>query len=67
MFRQIVIPTEKNHLITLPEDLYGKQVEVIAFELDRNKTTSANKKNFLADIDAIPDFPSIEQIRKGEW
>jgi len=44
MFRQIVIPTEKNHLITLPEDLYGKQVEVIAFELDRNKTTSANKR-----------------------
>ncbi len=67
MFRQIVVPTEKNHNVSLPPDLYGKQVEVIAFEIEQNKPSSIKKKNFLDDIDSIPDFPSIETIRKEAW
>ena len=64
MFRQIVVPTEKNHNISLPPDMYGKQVEVIAFEIGEKKIPITGRKNFLDDIEAVPDFPSIEQIRK---
>ncbi len=67
MFRQIVTPTEKNHNIVLPPDLYGKQVEVIAFEIEEDKARKVKKKNFLADIEAITDFPSIEKIRAEAW
>ena len=67
MFRQIVVPTEKNHNISLPPDLYGKQVEVIAFEIEQNVAPVTKKKHFLDDIEAIPDFPSIDTIRKEAW
>ncbi|MES2703018.1 MAG: hypothetical protein V4649_10280 [Bacteroidota bacterium] len=66
MYRQIFIPTEKNHNIELPPEFYGKQVEVIAFEIGNGKETNP-KKDFLSDIEAVPDFPSIEQIRKNAW
>ena len=70
MYRQILIPTEKDHKIELPVDLYGKKVEVIAFEITEEKSISVKKnteKNFLDDIEAIPDFPSIDTIRKDAW
>ena len=70
MYRQILTPTEKNHKIELPADLYGKKVEVIAFEIteDKNSKTKKNtRKNFLDDIDIIPDFPSVDVIRKDAW
>jgi len=69
MYRQILIPTEKDHKIELPADLYGKRVEVIAFEIAEEKKSSANKnsKDFLDDIESIPDFPSIDLIRKNAW
>jgi hypothetical protein len=66
MFRQIVVPTEKDHQITLPENLYGKQVEVIAFEIEPD-FKAGKAKHFLDDIESIPDFPSIEHIRKQAW
>ena len=31
MYRQIFIPNEQNHLIPIPSDWYGREVEVIAF------------------------------------
>jgi hypothetical protein len=67
MYREILIPTEKSHSIELPPSLYGKKVEVIAFEIDPQKITSEKKKQFLDDIVPIPDFPSVEQIRKEAW
>ncbi len=70
MYRQILIPTEKDHKIELPVDLYGKKVEVIAFEITEEKnisSKSSTEKNFLDDIEAIPDFPSIDVIRKDAW
>jgi hypothetical protein len=66
MFREIVVPTEKNHIIELPESMYGKTVEVIAFEIQPEKK-SPGRENFLGDIEPIPDFPSLEQIRKEGW
>ncbi len=71
MYRQIIIPNKKNRSIELPEEFFGKKVEVIAFEVkeevyvkSQNRQTS---KNFLNDIEPIPDFPSIEEIRKDAW
>jgi hypothetical protein len=31
MYRQIFIPTENNHTISIPREWYGKTVEIIAF------------------------------------
>lgn len=33
MYRHIMVPTEKDHIIELPKELYGRKVEVIAFPL----------------------------------
>ncbi len=71
MYRQILIPDKKNHSIELPEDMYGKKVEVTVVEITDAKTAMLvepkNDKTFLDDIEAIPDFPSIEEIRKEAW
>lgn len=40
MYRQIIVPTEKDHTIALPEYLFGKQVEVVVNEVEK-------KNNFL--------------------
>ena len=39
MYRQIIVPSKKNHTIELPEKFFGKTVEVIMVEL-----TDSNKK-----------------------
>ena len=67
MYRQILIPTEKDHIVSLPPELYGKQVEIIAFEIGSDKKSGTGKKQFLDDIEPIPDFPSIDQIRNEAW
>jgi len=71
MYKQILIPDKKNHSIDLPEDLYGKKVEVTVVEIADTKTARLaepkKQKSFLDDIEAIPDFPSVEEIRKKGW
>lgn len=71
MYKQILIPDKKNHSIELPEDFYGKKVEVTVVEIADEKesmlTKAKKQKSFLDDIEAIPDFPSIEEIRKEAW
>ncbi len=37
MVREIIIPTQNTYTITLPPEMLGKQVEVIAFEIAENK------------------------------
>jgi len=67
MYREIIIPTEKSHSIELPPSLYGKKVEVIAFEIEATIKTQSREEKFLDDIEVIPDFPSIQQIREEGW
>jgi hypothetical protein len=38
MFRQIVTPTNTELILNLPANFVGHQIEVIAFEIDKNKT-----------------------------
>ncbi len=67
MFREIIIPTEKSHSIDLPPSLYGKRIEVIAFEIDQPTIAATPKNKFLDDIEPIPNFPSLAQIRQDAW
>jgi hypothetical protein len=39
MIRQIIIPTQNSYTINLPNEMIGKEVEVIAFEI--NTTTKS--------------------------
>ena len=46
MYWQIIFPTEQNHVVVLPEEFYGFEVEVIAFPLTEKKTTVEEPDNF---------------------
>jgi hypothetical protein len=71
MYRAIVIPTEKEHTIDLPEKFFGKKVEVLINEIFSNDSSSLPKdlknKAFWEDIEFNPNFPSVEEIRKTAW
>jgi hypothetical protein len=54
MIRQIIIPTEKTFTIELPEEFIGKQVEVLAFELNSN-----------IEISDEPKYKTIEELKKA--
>lgn len=45
MLREIIVPTENTYLLKLPDEMIGKEVEVIAFDLsDKQSTTSLRKE-----------------------
>ncbi len=70
MYRQIIVPTEEDHSIELPEYLFGKKVEVVVNEIGSSSDSTSSlpsdlkDKDFWDDIEFNPDFPSIEDIRK---
>ena len=41
MIREIIVPTQNTYLLHLPDNLVGKNVEVIAFSSDDISTESA--------------------------
>jgi len=43
MYRQIIIPTSKNYVLRLPDELIGQKVEVIAFAIEQHTEVSTNK------------------------
>ena len=77
MYRQTIIPTAKEHTIDLPENLYGKRVEIIINELAEKTSESKlskkalpatlKNKKFWMDIEYNADFPSIDTIRQVAW
>jgi len=64
MFRQVIAPTAQNHTIELPVEFYGKKVEITTVD---SSNPQPGAIGFLSDIEPIPDFPSIESIRKEAW
>ncbi len=52
MYRAIITPTQTSLTIELPEDLVGKPVEVLAFNIQKSDVLADRKK------------PSIEEIKK---
>ena len=76
MYRRIIIPTDKEHSIELPENLYGKQVEITIKKIATKpaKVSAAKKlparlknKAFWEAIEYNPGFPSVEEIRQIAW
>jgi hypothetical protein len=47
MLRQIIIPNQNTITINLPDEMIGKQVEVIAFEITQN--TVKNETETMAE------------------
>jgi len=45
MVRRIVKPTDNNFILQLPDELVGKTVEVIAFEINDAETNPSKEKN----------------------
>lgn len=37
LIREIIVPTDNTYLLKLPDEMIGKQVEVIAFEIKANR------------------------------
>jgi len=61
MYRQIMVPTEKDHSINLPKELYGFQVEVLAFPIEDNKPLIGQKGNADEFYDSIKlDFSGFK-------
>jgi hypothetical protein len=54
MIRQIIIPTQKTFTLELPEEFMGKEVEIIAFEVN---TTS--------EKDSEPEYKTVEELKKA--
>jgi hypothetical protein len=76
MYRQIIIPDNNKHSIELPENLYGKQVEVTIKEVpaqpavkkrSRSLPAGLKSKAFWESIEYNPGFPAIEEIREKAW
>lgn len=76
MYRQIIVPTEKDHTIELPEKFFGKTVEVTMVEVpapERNghplppegKVVSLEK--LFETFGADPHFPDIDSLRAKAW
>ncbi len=66
MYLQIIVPTEKDHTIALPEYLFGKQVEVVVNEVIKKTTspslpTDLKDKKFWDDIVFDTSFPSLTE------
>ncbi len=60
LIREIIVPTGNSYLLTLPDEMVGKRVEVIAFEL--NKDVSVNDETAIDQNQTVAD---IREIFKG--
>ncbi len=72
MLKQILVPIEENHIIELPEHLFGKQIEVQITEIGEANYASElpddlKDQAFWSDIPFDSSFPSIDQIRSSAW
>ena len=76
VYKQTLIPDKKNHSIEMPEEFFGKKIEVIMIEVGDAENKSRplpppGKKiaveELFENFGDAPDFPSIEEIRKAAW
>lgn len=57
MYRKIIFPTEKEHSVELPSDLYGMKVEVIAFPIEEEVTMASTP---VVDVDKFYDSIKLD-------
>ncbi len=76
MYKQILVPDKKNHSVEMPEEFFGKKVEVTVVEIvnptsDMYPIPPLGKKvavdELFESFGMAPDFPSIEEIRTKAW
>jgi hypothetical protein len=74
MYRQIIVPTEKNHTIELPEKFFGKKVEVSMVILSDPKEKPVppegkpvSLEKLFETFGANPEFPDLDTIRAKAW
>lgn len=57
LIREIIVPTGNSYTLTLPDEMIGKRVEVIAFELNKdflgNDETTIDQNQIVNDIREI--------------
>lgn len=57
LIREIIVPTGNSYTLTLPDEMIGKRVEVIAFELDKKvlgkDETTIDQNQAVSDIREI--------------
>ncbi|MHA4742385.1 hypothetical protein [Dyadobacter sp. MSC1_007] len=56
LVREIIVPTSNSYTLTLPDEMVGKQVEVIAFEVENSPLSAPTGKS---KIDQITDIRAI--------
>jgi hypothetical protein len=76
MYKQILVPDKKNHSIEMPEEFFGKQVEVTVVEIINSATDTypvpplgkrISVDELFESFGLAPNFPSIEEIRTKAW
>jgi hypothetical protein len=76
VYKQVLVPDKKNHSIEMPEQFFGKKVEVIVVELsDSNKGAhpvppigkEISVNELFENFGDAPDFPRIDEIRTKAW
>ena len=45
MIRKIIVPTERQYILEIPESFIGKSVEVLAFEVDEPDNEAPQEEN----------------------
>jgi len=60
MLREIIVPENNTYLLKLPDELVGKRVEVIAFEIEEKTDDSLEVNEKLKSIREIFDGKRID-------
>ena len=66
MYRAIVVPKENKLIINLPDRLVGKELEVLAFELEKEEKNSVKKKS-LEEAFAFWDANAVDFSKFEKW
>jgi hypothetical protein len=71
MIRQIIVPTKNTFLLHLPDDLVGKEVEVIAFSTNDvtpdNESVATTATRTLKDAAAFYKKHSVDFTKIEKW
>ncbi len=67
LIREIIYPTENNYMLRLLDEMIGKQVEVIAFEIEKTpkKVVSDKMERLSKSLDNLKiDLKDVQDIFK---
>ncbi|MEA5141255.1 hypothetical protein [Arcicella rigui] len=57
LIREIIVPTQNTYTLNLPDEMIGKQVEVIAFEIEEKQNSNVNRMEKMQKLtDSLADL-----------